>query len=219
MIHLESISRRQFLTHLISTAGSAALAGIAFADKVEFPPTRVITRGPRHHWFGYYDKLQFDPTSRYVLGMEVAFEHRSPKADDVIKVGMVDLQDQDRWIELGESSAWNWQQGCMLQWLPGSDSKVIWNDREQGQFVSRILDVKTGKGRTVPAPVYSVSPDGKTAITPDFRRIQFPALERFPGNSRTSNIILIIYCSVRMAPALSHCIAGSTRTANDFPGW
>jgi hypothetical protein len=172
MIHFESINRRQFLTHLISTAGSTALAGIAFADKVEFPPTRVITRGPRHHWFGYYDKLQFDPTSRYVLGMEVAFEHRSPKADDIIKVGMVDLQDQDRWIELGESSAWNWQQGCMLQWLPGSDSKVIWNDREQGQFVSRILDVKTGKGRTVPAPVYSVSPDGKTAITPDFRRIQ-----------------------------------------------
>lgn len=172
MIYPESVSRRQFLTHLISTAGSAALAGIAFADKAEFPPTRVITRGPRHHWFGYYDKLQFDPTSRYVLGMEVAFEHRSPKADDVIKIGMVDLQDQDRWIELGESSAWNWQQGCMLQWLPGSASNVIWNDREQGQYVSRILDVKTGKGRTVPAPVYSVCPDGKTAIVPDFRRIQ-----------------------------------------------
>lgn len=172
MIHPDSLSRRQFLSNLIAAAGSTALAGIAFADKTEFPPTRVITRGPRHHWFGYYDKLQFDPSSRYVLGMEVAFEHRSPKADDVIKVGMVDLQDQDRWIELGESSAWNWQQGCMLQWLPGSDSKVIWNDREQGQFVSRILDVKTGKGRTIASPVYSVSPDGKTAVTPDFRRIQ-----------------------------------------------
>lgn len=172
MIHPDSLSRRQFLSNLIAAAGSTALAGIAFADKTEFPPTRVITRGPRHHWFGYYDKLQFDPSSRYVLGMEVAFEHRSPKADDVIKVGMVDLQDQDRWIELGESSAWNWQQGCMLQWLPGSDSKVIWNDREQGQFVSRILDVKTGKGRTIASPVYSVSPDGKTAVTPDFSRIQ-----------------------------------------------
>jgi len=45
-----------------------------------FPPHRYITSGPRHHWFGYYDKLQFDPTGRYVLGMQVPFEHRSPTA-------------------------------------------------------------------------------------------------------------------------------------------
>ena len=32
---------------------------------------RALTRGPKYHWFGYYDKLQFDPTGRYVLGMEV----------------------------------------------------------------------------------------------------------------------------------------------------
>ena len=87
------------------------------------PPVRRITRGPRHHWFGYYDKLQFDPTGRYVLGMEVDFEHRSPTADDVIKIGMVDLEDGDRWIELGESRAWCWQQGCMLQWRPGSNDR------------------------------------------------------------------------------------------------
>src|SRR4051794_14980982 len=86
----------------------------------KLPPVRAITRGPKFHWFGYYDHLQFDPTGRYVLGMEVAFEHRSPGPDDVVKVGMIDLQDGDRWIELGESRAWNWQQGCMLQWLPGS---------------------------------------------------------------------------------------------------
>lgn len=165
-------SRRDFLKQTAWGAGIAALGGTSLAAEAEFPPTRVITKGPRHHWFGYYDKLQFDPTSRYVLGMEVAFEHRSPRADDVIKIGMVDLQDGDRWIELGESSSWNWQQGCMLQWLPGSASKIIWNDRQDGQYVSRILDVKSGEGRTVQSPVYSISPDGKTAITPDFRRIQ-----------------------------------------------
>jgi len=43
------------------------------------PPARAITRGPKHHWFGYYDKLQFDPADRLVLGMEVDFEHRSPR--------------------------------------------------------------------------------------------------------------------------------------------
>ena len=60
----------------------------------------------------------------------------------------------------------------MLQWLPGSKTKVLWNDRAADRYVCRILDVNTGDGRTIPHPVYSVSPDGKTAVTPDFARIQ-----------------------------------------------
>jgi hypothetical protein len=78
-----------------------------------------------------------------VLGNKVGFEHRSPTADDVIEVGMVDLHEHDKWIPLGKSNAWCWQQGCMLQWIPGTESKVIWNDREKDKFVSHILDVKT----------------------------------------------------------------------------
>jgi len=165
--------RRAFLK--VGLASWMVLAGgrPSHAQKpTDFPPTRVITRGPRHHWFGYYDKLQFDPTSRYVLAMEVDFEHRSPTATDVIRIGMVDLADGDRWIELGESRAWCWQQGCMLQWLPGSATTVLWNDREEDRFVCRLLDVTTGVQRTIPYPVYSVSPDGRWAVTPDFRRIQ-----------------------------------------------
>ena len=171
-------TRRQMLA-----SGAAVLGGVtgitsnSFTAWVRaehnsrFPPTRVITQGPRHHWFGYYDKLQFDPTSRYVLGMSVAFEHRSPESDDVITIGMVDLKDNDRWIDLGESRAWNWQQGCMLQWLPGSGSAVLWNDRVDGRYVCHILDVKTREARTIEHPVYSVSPDGKMAVAPDFSRI------------------------------------------------
>jgi len=152
-------------------ASAAALVISKQGQAAGYPPARVITHGPRHHWFGYYDKLQFDPAGRYVLGMQVPFEHRSPVGDDVITVGMVDLEEQDRWIDLGQSSAWNWQQGCMLQWLPGSESRVIWNDRAGDRFVSRILDVHSGTARTIPHPVYAVSPDGKTAVTPDFARI------------------------------------------------
>ena len=134
-------------------------------------PVRAITKGPKHHWFGYYDKLEFDPTGRYVLSNQVDFQHRSPQAGDTIRVGMIDLQDNDRWTELGESRAWNWQQGCMLQWLPGSRDEVIWNDRLDGRFVSHIRNVRTGKTRTLPGPVYSVSPDAKWAVYPDFCRL------------------------------------------------
>ncbi len=135
------------------------------------PAARPITRGPKFHWFSYYDKLQFSRDGRYALGMEVDFEHRSPRPDDVIRLGMVALADGDRWTELGRTRAWNWQQGAMLQWLPGSNREVIWNDREEDRFVARILDVKTGKRRTLPGPVYALSPDARWAVAPDFRRL------------------------------------------------
>jgi hypothetical protein len=135
-------------------------------------PARVITQGPKHHWFGYYDKLQFDPTNRFVLGMEVDFEGRSPLPDDEIKVGMIDLESNDKWIELGTSKAWGWQQGCMLQFVPGSDSMVIWNDRIDNKFVSHLLNIYTKKEKILPFAIYALSPDGIHAVTTDFDRIQ-----------------------------------------------
>lgn len=153
---------------VLSALGCAAL-GRAFDE--DLPPVRALTHGPKFHWFAYYDKLQFDPTGRYVLCNEVEFEGRSPRPDDTIRLGMIDLKDDDRWIPLGETTAWCWQQGCMLQWLPGSKTEVIWNGRGDGHYVSHILDVKTRKQRMLPAPVYALSPDARWAIAPDFRRL------------------------------------------------
>lgn len=137
----------------------------------KLPPVRAITKAPGYHWFGYYDKLQFDPGSRYVLGNQVTFEGRTPEPGDEIRLGMIDLQDHDRWTELASTRAWSWQQGCMLQWLPGSKNEVIYNDRQGDRFVSRILDVKSRKTRMLPAPIYGISPDARWAIHPDFRRL------------------------------------------------
>ena len=139
---------------------------------VHWAPGRPITRPPGYHWFGYYDKHQFDPSGRYVLGMRADFQDRSPSPEDVIEVGMIDLHDNDRWIRLGESRSWNWQQGCMLQWRPGTDTEVLWNDREDGRFVCRIIDIATMKTRTIPSAIYTVSPDGRIAMTLDFERVQ-----------------------------------------------
>lgn len=166
-----SFTRRRLLRGGLATATLAAIDAPGQERATAFVPVRPITRAPGHHWFGYYDKLQFDPADRFVLGMRVEFEHRSPEPDDVIQVGMVDLEENDAWIPLGESRAWNWQQGCMLQWLPGSDSKVVWNDREKDRFVCHVADVKTGDKHTLPHPIYALSPNGKEAVTCDFSRV------------------------------------------------
>src|SRR4051794_11589818 len=117
------MNRRTFLGALAVVSGSRAIAQ-------PLPPVRAITKGPRFHWFGYYDKLQFDPTSRFALGASNDFQHRLVTAADRMKVGMVDLENGDKWIEFGETKSWSWHQTCMLQWLPGSKDEVIWNDRQ-----------------------------------------------------------------------------------------
>lgn len=169
------MDRRKFL----GTTSALGLSGFsAFADEdisqysEAFVPTRAITKGPKFHWFGYYDKLQFDPSNRFVLSNQVDFEGRTPTPDDRIQVGYVDIKDGDKWTEIGKSDAWGWQQGCMLQWRPGSESEVIWNDREKDKFVCRIHDIKTGDTRTLPRPLYALSADGKWGVSADFARIQ-----------------------------------------------
>jgi len=167
--------RRDFLTHTAQLGFISLIPSIpsvpAFLKSMEVP-VRAITQGPKAHWFGYYDKWQFDPSGRYALGMEVDVPRRSPTENDIIKIGMVDLENKDQWIELGESNSWGWQQGCMLQWIHGSSDEIIWNDQHDGQFISRVLNIRTSEEQTLPKPIYALSPDGSYAVGTEFNRIQ-----------------------------------------------
>lgn len=138
----------------------------------DYPVARAVTSGPRHHFFGYYDKFPWDATGRYLLALETTFIHRPPEPADTAGIGMVDLQDGNRFIPLAETHAWNWQQGTMLHWLPSApDRLIIHNDRADGRFFAVIRDVFTGERRILPRPVYAVSHDGKKALSLNFARV------------------------------------------------
>ncbi len=164
--------RRKFLKNsfIIGAAAHTVPVLASFNPLQDFEIVKLTT-GPKYHWFGYYDKQQVSADGRYALGMEVGFQYRSPNENDVINIGMVDLQDQNKWIEIGKCKAWGWQQGCMLQWVPGSSEEVIWNDREGDQFVARHYNLRTKKTRTLPRAIYTLSPDGQFAMCADFSRI------------------------------------------------
>ena len=183
---ITKINRRQFhLRCFGSTAVGAFQYGFtaktsAAADATSensigpletFVPTRALTHGPKNHWFGYYDKREFDPSGNLVLANELTFEGRAPTGDDSIGVGFVDTSDNDRWHTIGQSRAWGWQQGCMLQWVGDRGEQILWNDRQGDSFVCRIYDVKTKMIRTIPRPIYTISSDGRFGLSADFRRI------------------------------------------------
>ena len=41
--------------------------------RTQMAPVRAVTRGPRHHFFGYYDKCPWDASGRYMLAVETTF--------------------------------------------------------------------------------------------------------------------------------------------------
>lgn len=142
---------------------------MALRDSV---PVNAVTSGPRHHFFGYYDKTPWDNSGRYLLALETDFAERMPKAEEAARIGIVDLASNNAFLPLAETRAWNLQQGSMLQWLPhASDRSIIFNHRDGEGFGSVILDVSTGERRHLSRPIYSVAHSGKLAVTLNFSRL------------------------------------------------
>ncbi|KRA99905.1 hypothetical protein ASD83_05315 [Devosia sp. Root685] len=140
-----------------SGAGPAATQ----SNKIEQHPLEVrpITSG-KHHFFGYYDKYPWNQSGRYHLALETDFVDRQPTRDDVAVIGMIDTEDGNRWIPLAETSAWSWQQGTMLQWLPSSpEDTIIYNVREDDRFYAVIHNVVTDEKRRLSRSFYAVAED------------------------------------------------------------
>ena len=148
-----------------------------YLDLVRISPPGTKTKPMYHGFFFYncshYELYQFDPTGRYMLALRIFIEGRKVQPHDKGEICYFDLHNKNKWTKIGETTAWNWQQGCRLQWVPGSFEEIVWNDRsEDGKsLISKVYNFKTKKTRTLPMTVYTVSPDGQTALTVNFERI------------------------------------------------
>lgn len=167
-------------------------------------PIRRVGDGPRHHFFGYYNKHPWDRSGRYLLAQQVPMLSADLSGKENAEVGYFDLQDNDRFYSIGETSAWNWQMGSQLQWLQGkADRQLIYNSRAvkadannpYADFCSTVYSLETQTSRQLPLPVYVVAANSEWALCVDYSRFQVthptigygatrvePALTNAPGN-------------------------------------
>ncbi len=153
-----------------------AMYAISPKIKSEGNIERVSPNDSCEYFFGYYDKSPWDATGRYMLCMRADNTWSAPDPIGEAEIVLFDFNlnpnDKDYCRRVAITQTWNVQQGCMAQWLgPDFKSKVLYNDLRDGKYCSVILDIMTKEVRILPLPVYTVSADGKTALSLDFSRL------------------------------------------------
>jgi hypothetical protein len=146
-------------------------------DATRFPCKRVGRNGT-HHFFGYYNKSNWDASGRFLLAQEVPWRDAYLVPSLEAKIGYFDVtKDDGVFHAVGSTRTWNWQMGSQLQWLGGSGQKILHNVRTENAesrypyFGAEIRDLRTLGVRSLPMPVYVAAANGEWALSVDYRRL------------------------------------------------
>lgn len=129
-------------------------------------------------FFGYHDKTPFSQDGKKILAMSVTSKDTSAVSEcTTMKLGYFEKTSENgfnsSFIPFATTNSWCWQQGCMIQWYPKQpSSQVIFNDIVSGGYGAIIYDLESDqKVMEYNDPIYSIDPNGQTAVTLDFYRL------------------------------------------------
>ena len=133
---------------------------------------RITPSDDFEYLFGYYDKSPWDASGRYMLCIRVKDASKEVAPKEGAEIMLIDTENGGKTEVIAKTKTWNVQQGCMLGWLgPKYDKEIIYNDFRNGKFCGVIKNIKNGQEKILERPVYSVSDDGKVALSLDFSRL------------------------------------------------
>lgn len=134
-------------------------------------PFKSLSRGPKHHFFGYYAINPWDSSLRRHLSLETDFHDRRPAPDDEAAIGLADAQTGE-FQPFACTRAFNFQQGSMLHWINvGFGEEFTHNDWEDNRLVARAINPQTRVRRTIQGAIEAVSPAQPVAIGLNFARM------------------------------------------------
>lgn len=115
----------------------------------------------RNVFFGYYDIQQLSSKGDKLLLTAVPLKADTRR--DSAQLQWVDVATGSYHL-IADTRAWCWQQGSRLRWHPVEEDTVLYNDVEDGRYVTRRFDLTTGNQRTLCRAVYDVAPDGRHGL-------------------------------------------------------
>lgn len=147
------------------------IGNILSDKKTELPGLIQVSSDDSEHNFGYYDKSPWSRDQQYMIYLAPRDASRHFVSKEPTPIILYDCRTGNETV-LSYTHTWNSQQGCMLQWLgPDFSTRILYNDFRNGQYCSVIYSLRDKTERVLQMPVYTVSTDGKKAITLDFSRL------------------------------------------------
>lgn len=115
-------------------------------------------------FFGYFDKSPWSADGQKALFHRLCNERQ-------VEIRVYDRQ-QHMAYPVGISSAWNWQQGSMAQWLSSSSGeKIIFNDIVNGRLIARLVTAEGENETIIPWPVQVFHPGGNEFLSINYRKL------------------------------------------------
>lgn len=124
----------------------------------------IISFGNKEYdtFFGYYDINPFQKNKILYLIKN--------KKENFANIIIKDLENGNDKI-IGKTSAWNWQQGARVRWCPNRPNCIMYNDFENNQFVTKIVNILNKNIEVIQCCLYDVDEKGQFGLTLDFLRL------------------------------------------------
>lgn len=120
-------------------------------------------------YFGFHDKTPWSADNKKLLTNRILVPLRMPLPTDELEVGYFTGETYSEFVSISRTRAWNWQQGCMLQWI-GATDRFLFNDFDRNAHIARIYHASGNLVETLPLPIGAVSPDGNWGLSYNFER-------------------------------------------------
>lgn len=140
---------------------------IDVSDKIS---VERVTEEKSNGFFGYYDISPESPDGKNILVNIPPFTDHMPLVGDELIIGYIN--ELKEFTQIGVTTAWNFQEGCRLQWL--DKENVIYNIIEGEKIKSVVFNLKEGMiVRKYDMPVYSVNTCTQRAVSYNLYRSRY----------------------------------------------
>jgi hypothetical protein len=129
-----------------------------------------VSPGDKNYFFGFHDLVITNNDETKILALEVDDISHPPVPGQIALAGYIN-SDENIFVAIKETIAWNYPQGARQQWL-GKDNLFIFNDKVENEWGSHIADATTDKIiQTNLFPVHCIDELTGNTFYPNYSRL------------------------------------------------